>query len=152
MTNATRAPYPPAPSVGPRAEARSHALTEQATLAASLNQVAALTGLRKGWNGYDALPPSAESVERARRWLQAQWEQCQTQDLPWHPPNVTADAEEHAVLEWWAADRTLTVYFDGESAEYLKFGRQGGPLAGLREHGVADTTAAGADLMRWFSE
>lgn len=152
MTNNTGTLIPMTPSPGARAEARSHASFERASLDAALKQVAALAGLREGWNGYDALPPTSASVEHARCWLQAQWEQCRAEGLPWHPPHITASAEGQAVFEWWADDRTLTLYFDGEAAEYLKFGRQSGPLAGLREHGMAETPASAAALMRWFNE
>lgn len=132
----------------------------QAALSESLGQVYALRSLPTGWNGSDALPPSPASVKHARLWLGAQWRQCQTEGVPWYAPNVTADAEGNVVFEWWAEDRTLSLTFieDAEegskdrAAEYLKFGRRAGPLAGLREQGAADTAEEAAALMRWFGE
>ena len=131
----------------------------QAALSESLSQVYALRSLPTGWNGSDALPPSPASVKHARHWLEAQWRQCRLEGVPWYAPNVTADAEGSVVFEWWAEDRTLSLYFveddDGSkarAAEYLKFGRRDGSLAGLHEQGMADTAAEAAALMRWFGE
>ena len=123
----------------------------RAALSEALRQVYALLSLHEGWNGYDALPPTAESVRHALRWLEAQWAQCREEGIRWYAPNVTAGAEGEVVLEWWAEDRALSVFVAGGEAEYLKFGRAGHPLAGLREHGAA-STAAMVSLMRWFAE
>lgn len=133
--------------------------SDRDSLSEALRQVYALQSLREGWNGSDALPP-AESVRHARLWLEAQWQQCQTEGVRWYAPNVTADAEGNVVFEWWAEDRTLSFTFvedaeDGSkdrAAEYLKFGRRDGMLAGLREQGTADTAEEAATLMRWFGE
>lgn len=133
---------------------------EQSAVSESLRQVSALRSLPAGWNSYDALPPDTESVKYARHWLEAQWQQCQSEGVRWYAPNVTADAEGNVVFEWWAEDRTLSLYFvdnpgdaeTGRTAEYLKFGRRDGPLAGLREQGTAETQEASAALMRWFAE
>ncbi len=133
---------------------------ERAALSEALRQVDALRDLPVGWNGYNSLPPSSASVSHALRWLEAQWRQCQTEGTRWYAPNVTASAEGEVVFEWWAHDRTLSLYFTedaddrskGRTAEYLKFGRRGGGLADLREQGTADTAEAAAALMLWFGE
>ncbi len=135
-------------------------MPEQAALSESLRQVDALRSLPSGRNGSDALPPAAESVRHARLWLESQWQQCRSEGIRWYAPNVTADAEGNAVFEWWAEDRTLSLSFvegagdapQGRAAEYLKFGRRGGPLAGLREQGAAETAEEAAALMLWFGE
>lgn len=133
--------------------------TEQTAVSESLRQVYALRSLPLGWNGGDSLPPAAESVRYARHWLEAQWQQCQAEGVRWYAPNVTADAEGSVVFEWWAEDRTLSLYFvenaeesgGGRTAEYLKFGRRDGSLAGLREQDTAETPEAATALMRWFA-
>lgn len=138
----------------------AHETQARTSLSEALQQVYALQSLRDGWNGYDSLPPAGASIRHAQHWLEAQWQQCQEKGVHWYAPNVTADAEGTVVFEWWAADRTLSVYFsedtDGDSkgrtVEYLKFGRRGGPLADLREAGMANTTEEATALMRWFGE
>lgn len=130
---------------------------ERAALFQSLHQVYALRSLSATGN---ALPTSPASVSQARQWLESQWQQCRLEGIRWYAPNVTTDAEGNVVFEWWAEDRTLSVYFveaavDGSTnrmAEYLKFGRRDGPLAGLSEQGASETAEEAAALMRWFGE
>ena len=146
----------PASQAAPRPQTGE--ASEQSALSESLRQVSDLQSLRAGWNGSDALPPAAESVRHARLWLKAQWEQCRSEGIRWYAPNVAATAEGEVVFEWWAEDWTLSVSFvedtddvpASRAAEYLKFGRRGGPLAGLREQGAASSSEEAAALMQWF--
>ena len=109
-----------------------------------------LQSLCAGWNGYDAIAPSSAVVRRALEWLQNFYTACVEVGQPWHRPSVTASAEGEVVYEWWADDRTLTVYAEAEAVEYLKFGRGAGNA--LREHGSAEDSGVCVDLMRWFGE
>lgn len=123
---------------------------ERAALSEALRQVSALESLPAGWNGYDSLPPAAESVRHARLWLEAQWQQCRSEGVRWYAPNVTADAEGEIVFEWWAGDRSLIVYVEGDSAEFHQSLDGAGPTR--HTHGEAPLGETQVDLMRWFSE
>jgi hypothetical protein len=123
---------------------------ERAALSESLRQVSALQNLRAGWNGSDALPPAAESVRHARLWLEAQWQQCQSAGVHWCAPNVTASAEGEVVFEWWAGNRSLIVYVEGDAAEFHQSLDGDGPTR--HTHGEAPLGEAQVDLMRWLSE
>lgn len=123
---------------------------EQAALSEALRQTYALRLLPVGRNGYDSLPPSPASVSHALRWLEAQWRQCQTEGIRWYAPNVTADAEGEVVFEWWAGDRSLIVYVEGDSAEFHRSLDGAGPTR--HTHGEAPLGETQVDLMRWFSE
>lgn len=118
-------------------------------LTPTLMQIYTLLSLKKGWNGYDGLPPSAGAVKTAVNWLEALYRD-RPKGLPWYPPNVTASAEGEVVLEWWAESKTLTAYIEGGSVEYLKFERSS--AGKLREHGDALNSKTRQQIWSWFCE
>ena len=106
--------------------------------------------LKPGWNGYDALPPSARSVDHAMRWLVSSYAECKDADITWYQPNVTASAEGEVVFEWWAENRSLLIYVEGASVTFHKSLRSDGPT--VHEHGDAPLGEGQMELLRWFGE
>jgi hypothetical protein len=123
---------------------------DEKALTIAQQQTYDLQYLAVGWNGYDALPPSATSVDHAMRWLVSSYAECKDAGIVWHKPNVTASAESEVVFEWWAEDRSLIVYIEEETASF----QQSHTYAGQTEHthGEADLGTSQAELLRWFGE
>jgi hypothetical protein len=64
----------------------------------------------KGWDGYGALPASAEAREHGRAFLRALPE-----DIP--PPQISFDPDGHVSCEWWTASRWAFVVSIGTNGE-----------------------------------
>lgn len=122
---------------------------KQALLEAK-QQIEALALLEEGWNGYDALPPSPASVNRAMHWLDNSYILCKDAGVRWYKPNVSASAEGEVVFWWVADDRSLNVYIDAGGATFHQSLRDDG-LA-KHTHGDAPLGGEQAKLMRWFGE
>ena len=144
LTPYPRAAAPARPATAPTPPSARDSLAE------TMAETYSLQSLPDGWNGYDAVAPPPATVRRALRWIEECYQACGHAGQPWHRPNVTASADGEVVYEWWADDRTLTVYVDADGVEYLKFGR--GERTDLREHGSAADRNVCVKLMRWFSE
>lgn len=109
-----------------------------------------LQSLKEGWNGYDALPPSAATIARAMSWLLSSYRECKDARVHWYKPNVTASAEGEVVFEWWASDRSLIVYVEDDAATFQQSQERGGRTE--HTHGAADLGESQAALLRWFGE
>jgi len=106
--------------------------------------------LQAGWNGYDALPPSENSVDFAMRWLVSSYAECKDAGSEWHKPNISASAEGEVVFEWWTSNRSLLVYVEDDSVTYHKSLDERG--ATEHTHGEAPLGESQAELLRWFGE
>ena len=109
-----------------------------------------LQSLSKGWNGYDALPPSKDAVDLALRWLVSSYAECKDEGVDWYKPNVGASAEGEVVFWWVAGNRSLNVYVDENEATFHQSLSDGDSTQ--HTHGDALMGKHQAELMRWFSE
>lgn len=126
---------------------------DEQILAEARQQTYDLQFLAPGWNGYDVLPPSGQSIRHAMHWLIRSYAECKDAGVRWYKPNVTASAEGEVVFEWWADDRILSIYIDETGASFHK--SQGGAISsgeGVTEHthGSAPLGEEQAELLRWF--
>jgi len=123
---------------------------EEKLLAQARQQTYDLQDLEEGWNGYDALPPSGQSIRQAMHWLIRSYAECKDASVRWYKPNVTASAEGEVVFEWRASDCSLVVYVEGDAVTFHK----SRDLAGKTEHqhGDAPLGADQANLLRWFGK
>lgn len=126
------------------------ARVDEQLLTEARQQTSNLLLLEEGWNGYDALPPSAASVNRAMHWLDKSYAECKDAGVRWYKPNVSASAEGEVAFEWWADDRFLSVYVDGEEATFHQSLMGDGPTK--HTHGEAPLGKSQAELMRWFGQ
>ena len=123
---------------------------DETLLALARQQTYDLQLLGNGWNGYDAEPPSAQSIRQAMHWLLHSYAECKDAGVIWYKPNVIASAEGEVVFWWVAEDRSLGVYIDEEGATFHKSFSGDGPT--LHVHGESPLGKGQADLMRWFGE
>ena len=124
---------------------------EEKLLAEARQQTYDLQSLTAGWNGYDALPPSAPSIRQAMHWVVRSYAECKDAGVAWFKPNITASAEGEVVFEWWAGDRSLIVYIEETAATFHKsLDRDGGPTE--HTYGEAPLGESQAELLRWFGE
>ena len=123
---------------------------DETLLAEARQQTYDLQFLAPGWNGYDAVPPTASAVDQAMRWLVSSYAECKDAHVHWYKPNVTASSEGEVVFWWVAQDRSLSVYIDEEGASFHKSFSGDGPTQHV--HGEAPLGKGQADLMRWFGE
>ena len=82
-------------------------------------------------------PPSSDTVDRARAWLVASGA---TQH---HLVTVGVDGE--IVLDWWAGEKSLTVYVDATALEYFKIW---GSSVHEMEYGPVEEK--GPELWKWL--
>jgi len=129
---------------------QNQARDESNLLAQAQQETYNLQSLEEGWNGYDALPPSATTVARAMSWLLSSYRECKDARVRWYKPNVTASAEGEVVFEWWGGDRSLIVYIEEEAASFHKSLDGKGPTQ--HTHGEALLGESQAELLRWFGE
>lgn len=113
-------------------------------------QISDLAHLQKGWNGYDAMPPSSDAIYRAMHWLNRSYAECKDARVRWYKPNVSASAEGEVVFEWWDKNRSLIVYVDAEEETFHK--SQNGDGSTEHTHGDATLGEQQAELLRWFAE
>jgi hypothetical protein len=123
---------------------------DEKSLAEARQQTSNLILLEEGWNGYNALPLSAASINRAMHWLDKSYAECKDADVRWYKPNVSASAEGEVAFEWWASDRSLIVYIDEAEMTFHKSLDGEGPTQ--HTHGDAPMGKQQAELMRWFGE
>ena len=123
---------------------------DETLLAEARQQTYDLQFLAPGWNGYDAVPPTASAVDQAMRWLVSSYAECKDAHVHWYKPNVIASAEGEVVFEWWAENRFLSAYIDTESASFHKSFWDGNVTH--HEHGEVEMGAKQADLLYWFGE
>ena len=123
---------------------------EEKLLAEARQQTYDLQSLTAGWNGYDALPPSAPSIRQAMHWIVRSYAECKDAGIRWYKPNITASAEGEVVFEWRAADRSLIVYIEEDAATFHQSLDSDGPTR--HAHGPAPLGKDQADLLRWFGE
>ncbi len=101
------------------------------------------------WNGYGAMAPDTQAVERAVGWISALYTDTSDLGLPWLEPNVTASVDSEIVLEWWHGGKKLTVYVGDGSAEYVQV--WGADV----DQDMAEGNAGGRDarrrLWRWLT-
>ena len=152
MSSATTLPpgYYQAFAPQSRAMAADAALQEERSLDEARQQTYDLQFLTEGWNGYDALPPSARSVDYAMRWLVSSYAECKDARVRWYKPNITASAEGEVVFEWWASNRSLIVYIEGDGATFHQSLDGDGPTE--HTYGEALLGESQAELLRWFGE
>lgn len=83
----------------------------------TLDQIKALSKLSENWNGNNVLKPNIRSIKSAERKIIDFF--LEVDHSEWLHPNVTADENGDAVLEWWNNTKKLTMYFDNEHPYYL---------------------------------
>ena len=151
-TSAISGPDPERPKVLPPTVEQS--LTEK--LASARQQIFDLQYMLDGWDGYDALAPTASTVDRALRWLVSSYTECRDEGVNWTVPRVTATAEGEVALKWYASDWSLSVYVlsepEGggyvESHKHRPAGENGSGASDIGED--ANSPAAQIALMRWL--
>ena len=84
------------------------AVREPDPLAETRQQVFDLQYLPKGWNGYEAAAPSADTVRLVSHWLSACYASCQDKAVRWHAPVVTAGADGEIELIWRTGNYSLS--------------------------------------------
>jgi len=139
-----------AADASPPDEKETAARAEEQTLEEARQQTYDLQSLTEGWNGYDALPPSAVSVDHAMRWLLSSYQECKDAGVRWYKPNVTASAEGEVVFWWVAEDRSLSVYISEEGATFHQSLDGVGPTQ--HTHGEVPLGRNQTELLRWFGE
>ena len=120
------------------------------TFTETCQQVEALAHLEQGWNGYNAPPPTAGAIRRAICWLNQAVKECQSANVAWYQPNVSASGDEEVALSWVANDRSLNVYIDAEEATFHKTKYSDGPVA--HTHGDAPQGTGQAELLHWVGQ
>lgn len=90
------------------------------TLRHSVNAIEKLRVLETNWDGRGSIKPTQETVDVARLWLTRLHASLSEVNAIWTRPHVTASEDGAVVLEWWRAQKKLTLYLSYESAEFIK--------------------------------
>ena len=64
--------------------------------------------------------PSIETVFYANSWVTRLFSEVERSGNRWVRPNVVTNPDGEIVFTWWHDERILTIYIDGEHAEYLE--------------------------------
>lgn len=112
-------------------------------------KIRGLSAWTDGWNGYDAPAPRKEAIDAAIRWTRHFFREVNTGQQPWIAPSVTGGEGGEVVLEWWHEGKTLTVYIDAESAEYVT--SWGTDLNAEMADGVIDSADDRRQLWSWLT-
>ncbi len=65
-------------------------------------------------------PPQQDVVKYAESWVVKLFLEAKNLHLDWIEPNVTANEDGEVVFEWWHDKRKLTIYIEGQNAEYVQ--------------------------------
>lgn len=105
----------------------------------------------EGWNGYDALPAKAESVEYAKIWITKLYQEVMHDDISrWIHPTITPGENGQIVFDWRTGSATLTIFLEEEKGEYLKF--WGDIIHYTMEDGDILQASRSKTLFDWFQE
>ncbi len=107
-----------------------------------------LLGRADGWNGYDALAPTFDTVNKAYAWIKQLSNEVLDIGGVWIKPNVTAGANGEVVFEWWNGPKTLTVYIEDDSTMYVQ--SWGIDIDQEMNHGEADHPSVCRALWMWL--
>jgi hypothetical protein len=91
---------------------------------------------------------SAETMATARTWLDMLGEVVMVNQLAWLDPLVNLSPNTEIVLEWWHTSKKLTIYIDGDRAEYVQV--WGADIDREMADGDANQAAAVETLWRWL--
>lgn len=88
--------------------------------AKSLRDLDKLLSWGENWNGYNASAPNPDAVRKGRFWLNELFYDALLNLWPWIAPNVTAGANGEVIFEWWKGQKSLTIFVEPDSVEYIK--------------------------------
>jgi hypothetical protein len=90
----------------------------------------------------------AETMATARTWLDMLGEVVTVNQLAWLDPLVNLSSNTEIVLEWWHTSKKLTIYIDGDRAEYVQV--WGADIDREMVDGDANQAAVVETLWRWL--
>ena len=79
-----------------------------------------LESLQPNWDNRGSLAPSKLTVSVARAWLENLKNAARDAGRAWNQPHISASEDGEVTFEWWKENRKITLYFGGESIEYVK--------------------------------
>lgn len=114
---------------------------------ATLTELERLHLRPEGWNGYNVAAPDQTAINRAQDWLR---DHKTFFSSGWIKPHVTSSPEGYAVLEWWNAEKKITLFFSPTNTDYLR--SWGTDLDSEMEEGVLDDDPQQfAFMWKWLS-
>ncbi len=112
---------------------------------------ASLQGLSDDWDGRGSLAPSPAILDAAREALALLQSGALARGVPWTEPHVGVNERGQPTLEWWAGEKSLTIFIRAEGRiEYLK--SWGTDIESEMEDGQLSLLADYAALSRWLYE
>jgi hypothetical protein len=114
-----------------------------------IERIDALATWGTTWPDYDADPPTAATVERARGWMEQLYLDVVTNGRTWVDPLIVATEEGAASFAWKHRDRDLEVEIDETTAKYSK--SWGTEPDFEFEDGPADTRHRRLSLWAWLA-
>lgn len=128
-------------SLRPAAEVLSRQAKSRVT-----NRIWKLGTRLANWDGHGSDAPNERSVQRAAA-LAEELITLVGQTQEWVDPHAGLDESGDVVLEWWNADRKLTVYVQSDAVEYVK--SWGPDIEDQMEHGPLGATTF-VKLWEWL--
>lgn len=110
---------------------------------------ASLETLTDNWDGRGSPAPSAKLIAAAQETLALLQAGALARGLAWTDPHIGSNERGHILLEWWKANRALTVFVRSEDQlDYLK--SWGTNVINEMEDGEISRLADFAALSRWL--
>jgi len=94
--------------------------------------------------------PPREALSRAATCLDALASSAEAATLRWSEPHLNVSPDDEIVFEWWNADRKLTMYISGESAQFIKV--WGANIDSEMEDGYAESSEELSALWNWLQK
>lgn len=108
-----------------------------------------LEGIQDDWDGRGSPAPTPETIAGAGEALALLQSGALARGVPWTPPHIGVNELGQITLEWWAGNRSLTVFVRSESrVDYLK--SWGANIETEMEDGELSRLADFAALSRWL--